>query len=87
MSANARTIAPFAAIAVTYLVRKKVTKMYQARTGHTPPTADDVAAPIPEVLGWAVAGAVLNASIEIAFTRFANRHSRAVEISAQADAT
>ena len=68
---SARTLAPFAVLGAEYFARKGMTAAYKKRTGHLPPTADDREVPLAQVLAWALAVALVSASLEVIITRVA----------------
>jgi hypothetical protein len=66
---SARAMAPFAAMAAQWFVRKGLSSAYKSRTGQLPPQFDDTEASMASVLTWAVTTAVLTATIEVVVTR------------------
>lgn len=72
---SARTVAPLAAMGATWAARKAMSSVYSRRTGHYPPTPDDREVSIISVLGWAVATAVVAATIEVVITRVASNYA------------
>ncbi|MBP7972437.1 MAG: DUF4235 domain-containing protein [Candidatus Nanopelagicales bacterium] len=75
MSINARTIAPFAAMGVTWAARKGMAAVYTSRTGHPPPTADDREVSITRVLVWAITTAMVSATITVVINRVAAEYA------------
>jgi len=78
-----RLSAPFLAMGGVWVAQKALTSGYRAATGNTPPTADDLDAPIARVLLYAAAGAMVAAIINTAVTRQVTRAS--VKAEARAD--
>ena len=72
---TARTLAPFAAMGATLAARKAMSVIYTRRTGHAPPMPEDREVSVASVLGWAVATAVVAATIEVVVTRMAVNYS------------
>lgn len=70
MSAKAaQIIAPIAAITLTFGARKILTRVYEKRTGSTPPDPGDLRSPLLPAIGWAVALAAVSTVIEAIITR------------------
>ncbi|MGV1035939.1 MAG: DUF4235 domain-containing protein [Candidatus Nanopelagicales bacterium] len=72
---NARMIAPFAAMGVTWAARKAMAAVYTSRTGHPPPTADDREVSLAGVLYWAITTAVVTATITVVINRVAAEYA------------
>lgn len=86
MSPNAaRTIGPIAAFVATMGARKVMNVLYEKRTGHEPPLADDREVPIAKALGWALLTAVVSVSIEVAFTRLTANKAAELELEAASE--
>jgi len=71
LAINARTVAPLAAVGATWVARKGMTKAYEDKTGHVPPKADDREIPLSKVIMWAVASAMVAATIDVIINRLA----------------
>jgi len=72
---NARTLAPFAAMGVTWAARKAMAAAYTSRTGHAPPAADDREVSLTGVLFWAITTAVVSATITVVINRVAAEYT------------
>lgn len=68
---NASIIAPIAAFGATWAARKIMTTVYQKRTGHLPPAADDPEVSLRRVILWSIATAMVSAAIEVVIVRIA----------------
>lgn len=60
---------PLAAFALTFVARKVAEKVYQKRTGHTPPDPKNLRDPLPGTIAWAVATAALTTAISTVLQR------------------
>ncbi len=87
MPVTARTVAPLATMGLTWAARKSMTRAYASGTGHEPPAADDREVPLRNVILWAVASAVVMATIDVMVNRTAARIADRNELPAQAHDT
>jgi hypothetical protein len=69
----AHILAPIAAIAATFLVRKALDRGYLSLTGSRAPEARDPQVSITRALVWTAATAVTAAVVEVAVYRAANQ--------------
>lgn len=67
----ARLVAPVVAMGATFVAKKALDFLYQRRTGHAPPAADDREVSLIRAMGWAATTAIVSAVIEVAITRVA----------------
>ncbi len=63
-------LAPLAAIAATWAVRKALDTGYRSVTGHNPPNSQDPQAKLGPTLMWAALTAASAAVVEVAVFRF-----------------
>lgn len=68
---NASIVAPMAAFGATWAARKIMTVVYEKRTGHLPPAADDPEVSLRRVILWSIATAMVSAAIEVVIVRIA----------------
>lgn len=78
-----RLSAPFIAMGGVWVTQKALTSGYRAATGTTPPTPDDLEAPIARVLLYATAGAMVAAIVNTVVTRQVARASAKAEARAE----
>lgn len=69
-------IAPLAALAATWGIRKGLAVAYRSATGSPPPLPDDPGVPLRKALVWTLATTASAAVVEMLILRAANRRAR-----------
>jgi hypothetical protein len=73
---SAHVVAPLAAMAATWAVRKLLNGGYARVAGRRPPTPEDASVSFGSALAWAAVTAASAAVVEVAIYRFAAQRQR-----------